>query len=78
MLVLTDDRLTAAMRRYVTAANRMEHLSGRSNRDLALLEQVDQQLREAAAALQEALVERGWRRPAQTRVQQPDGPVVRL
>lgn len=61
---LTDDRLIAAMRDFVTATNRLENLAARGSSDLRLLEQISEERREAGEHLQQALVERGWRRPS--------------
>ncbi len=61
---LTDDRLIAAMRDFVTATNRLENLAARGSTDLRVLEQVSEQRRQAGELLQDALVERGWRRPS--------------
>jgi hypothetical protein len=63
--LMTDRRLVDAMRLLVTATNRLQHVEGLERRDLGLLEQVSSEQRAAAAALQEALLERGWRRPGQ-------------
>jgi hypothetical protein len=60
---MTDDKLVDTMRSFVTATNKLKHLSGQDRVDLRLLDQVGDDQREAAAALQQALVERGWRRP---------------
>lgn len=65
MLLLSDDKLVDTMREFVTATNRVKHLSAQDRVDLKLLDQVGQDQRQAAAALQEALVSRGWRRPGQ-------------
>ncbi|MGB8652300.1 MAG: hypothetical protein WCD35_16765 [Mycobacteriales bacterium] len=62
-MLLTDDRLVEAMRTFVTASNRLDHLVGKADADLRLLEQVSEQKRAAGQALQEALVQRGWRCP---------------
>lgn len=61
---LTDERLVATMREFVTASNRLENLSSHRRTDLRLLEEVAEQRRLAGIALQEALVERGWRSPS--------------
>ena len=61
---LTDDRLIAAMRDFVTATNRLENMAARGSTDLRLLEQVSEERRVAGEQLQQALVERGWRRPS--------------
>jgi len=58
-------RLVDAMRMLVTATNRLQHIEDQDRRDLGLLERVSAEQRAAAAALQEALLERGWRRPGQ-------------
>lgn len=63
-MLLTDDRLVETMRAFVTAANRLATLSSRASVDLRLLEEVSEQHREAGLALQEALVQRGWRSPS--------------
>ena len=60
---MTDDRLVETMRAFVTASNRLENLTGRSTPDLRMLEQVAEERRRAGEALQEALVQRGWRSP---------------
>ena len=60
---MTDDRLVEVMRAFVTATNRVQNLSGRETVDLRALESAEQECRDAGTALQEALVERGWRRP---------------
>lgn len=62
-MLLTDDKLVDTMRLFVTATNRLRHLSEQERVDLTLLDQVGEHQRAAAAALQQALVERGWRRP---------------
>lgn len=63
MIVLSDDKLVDTMRAFVTATNRLKHLSAQDRIDARLLDQVGQEQRQAAADLQQALVERGWRRP---------------
>ena len=63
MLLLTDDKLIDTMRAFVTATNRVQHLS--SGTDLASLERATVDHRDAARALQQALLERGWRQPGQ-------------
>ena len=63
MLLLSDDKLVDTMREFVTATNRLKHVSTQSQVDMRLLDQVGHDQRQAAAALQQALVERGWRRP---------------
>lgn len=60
---LTDDKLVDTMRAFVTASNRLDNLSSRPGVEPALLDEVAEQRRVAGLALQEALVERGWRRP---------------
>ncbi|MDP3712871.1 MAG: hypothetical protein Q8R60_10375 [Mycobacteriales bacterium] len=62
-LALTDDRLVAAMRDLVIATNRLEHHAGRGELDLATMDRLQAERDEAGTALQEALLERGWRRP---------------
>ena len=62
-MLLTDDRLVDTMREYVIAANRVQYLSQRDHLDLRQLEDAGETQRQAATALQEALVSRGWRRP---------------
>ena len=62
MMLLTDDRLIDAMRVFVTATNRMQHLT--TTHDLAQLERATIDHHAAAFALQEALLQRGWRLPA--------------
>jgi len=62
-MLLTDDRLMATMRSFVTASNRLENLVGRQGSDLMLMEQVSEDLRLAGIALREALVARGWQSP---------------
>jgi hypothetical protein len=61
--LITDRRLVDAMRLLVTATNRLQHIEGLDHRELGQLERVSAEQRAAAAALQEALLERGWRRP---------------
>lgn len=63
MMTLIDDKLIDAMRDFVTASNRLQHLSSQGGNDLRLIESVSSQQRQAYSALQQALVERGWRRP---------------
>jgi hypothetical protein len=62
-MLLTDDRLVDTMREYVMSANRLQYLSEKDHRDLGLLEQASEAHRQAATALQQALVSRGWRKP---------------
>lgn len=64
-ILMTDRRLVETMRILVTATNRLQHVEGQDGRDLGLLEQVSAEQRAAAAAFQDALLERGWRRPGQ-------------
>lgn len=64
-ILMTDRRLVDAMRMLVTATNRLQHIEDQDRRDLGLLEQVSAEQRAASAAFQEALLERGWRRPGQ-------------
>lgn len=64
MPTLVDDRLVAAMRELVIATNRLEHHTGRGELDLATLDRLQAERDEAGTAVQEALVERGWRRPS--------------
>ncbi len=61
---LTDDQLVETMREFVTASNRLENLSGRGGADLRLLEEVAEHRRLAGIALQDALIQRGWRCPS--------------
>ena len=63
-MLLTDDRLVAAMRTFVTASNRLEVVTTRPTTDLNLLEQVTEEHRRAGQVLQEALLQRGWRNPS--------------
>jgi serine phosphatase RsbU (regulator of sigma subunit) len=63
LLMLTDDRLVEAMRAFVTATNRVQHLSQQPRLDMHLLDQASEAQGEAARLLNEALVQRGWRRP---------------
>lgn len=63
LLLQSDDTLVDTMRAFVTATNRLRHLAGQDRVDLRLLDEVGEDQRRAAAALQEALVARGWRRP---------------
>ena len=65
MILLSDDKLIDSMRLFVTATNRLKHLSGQDRIDMRTLDQVGEDQRQAAAALQQALLERGWRRPGQ-------------
>lgn len=62
-MLLTDDTLVESMREFVTASNRLQYLSAQDHLDLRRIDQAAQKRREAARALQEALVSRGWRRP---------------
>ena len=64
-MLLTDDRLVDTMRAFVTSANRLQYLSEKDHLDLRLLEEASESHRKAAAALQQALVSRGWRRPGE-------------
>lgn len=61
---LTDDRLVAAMRDLVIATNRLEHHAARGELDLATMDRLQAERDDAGTALQEALLERGWRRPS--------------
>ncbi len=63
-VLLTDDRLVAAMRTFVTASNRLEVVTTRPTTDLNLLEHVTEEHRRAGQVLQEALLQRGWRSPS--------------
>lgn len=63
LMTLTDDQLVDAMRAVVTATNRVQHLEGRPVLDMQQLEAATATQREAAVTLQQALVQRGWRRP---------------
>lgn len=62
-MLLTDDTLVDTMRDFVTASNRLQYLSRQDHLDLRSIDQAAERRREAARALQEALVARGWRRP---------------
>lgn len=62
-MLLTDDKLVDTMREFVTASNRLQFLSRQDHLDLRQLDEAGERHREATAALQEALVARGWRRP---------------
>ena len=62
-MLVTDDKLVDVMRAFVTASNRLDNLGLRDAPDLRLLEEAAEARRQAGLALQEALVERGWRRP---------------
>jgi hypothetical protein len=62
-MLLTDDTLVESMREFVTASNRLQYLSRQDHLDLRQLDQAAAKRREAAQALQDALVSRGWRRP---------------
>ncbi len=61
-MLLIDDRLIDSMRLFVTATNRLENFQERGNHDLAQLERLTEERRAAGLALQEALVQHGWRR----------------
>lgn len=61
---LIDDRLVAAMRELVIATNRLEHHAARGELDLATMDRLQAERDDAGTALQAALLERGWRRPA--------------
>jgi hypothetical protein len=63
LLMLTDDKLVDSMRAFVTATNRVQHVSSQTHLDLRNLEEATSAQQAAATALQEALVQRGWRRP---------------
>lgn len=62
-MLLTDATLVDTMREFVTASNRLQYLSHQDHLDLRSLDQAAEKQRQAARALQEALVARGWRRP---------------
>ena len=62
-MLLTDDTLVEAMRAFVTASNRLQYLSRQEHLDLRVVDEAGAKQREAARALQDALVSRGWRRP---------------
>lgn len=64
MPTLVDDRLVAAMRELVIATNRLDHHRARGDLDLSALDRLQAERDEAGCALQEALLQRGWRRPA--------------
>ena len=64
-MLLTDDRLVDTMRAFVMSANRLQYLSEKNHLDLGQLEEASAAHSEAAAALQKALVSRGWRRPGE-------------
>lgn len=64
MPTLVDDRLIAAMRQVVIATNKLEHHRTRGELDLSALDALLKERDAAGVALQEALLERGWRRPA--------------
>jgi hypothetical protein len=64
-MLLTDDRLVDTMRAFVTSANRLQYLSEKDHLDLRMLEEASEAHSKAAAALQQALVSRGWRRPGE-------------
>lgn len=61
---LVDDRLVAAMRDLVMATNRLDHHRTRGDLDLAEIDRLQCERDAAGTALQEALCERGWRRPS--------------
>ena len=63
LLMLTDDRLVDAMRAFVTATNRVQHVSSRAQLDMHEVDMATTAQQDAANALNEALVQRGWRRP---------------
>ena len=63
LLMLTDDKLVDSMRAFVTATNRVQHVSSQAHLDLRQLDEATSSQQLAAQALQEALVQRGWRRP---------------
>ena len=63
LMTLTDDRLVEAMRAFVTATNRVQHLATRPELDTRQLDAATTTQEEAAEVLQTALVQRGWRRP---------------
>jgi hypothetical protein len=63
LLMLTDDKLVDSMRAFVTATNRVQHVSNQPHLDLRQLEEATSSQQRAAQDLQEALVQRGWRRP---------------
>ena len=63
LMTLTDDKLVDAMRDFVTATNRVQHLEGRPVLDMSQLDAATTSQREAASTLQDLLVQRGWRRP---------------
>ena len=59
-----DERVLAVMRAYVTAVNRLEHVVGRAGAiDLVAVEAADRDSAAAAAAFEQALLERGWQPP---------------
>lgn len=62
-MLLIDDRLIDSMRLFVMATNRLDNLRERGSHDLALLERLAEERRAAGVALQEALLQHGWRRP---------------
>lgn len=64
MPTLVDDRLVAAMRELVIATNRLEHHNARGDLDLKTLDRLQAERDAAGTAVQDALLERGWRRPA--------------
>jgi hypothetical protein len=63
LLMLTDDRLVDAMRAFVMATNRVQHVSSQTRLDMHQVEEATASQQAAATALHEALVQRGWRRP---------------
>jgi hypothetical protein len=63
VLLLSDNRLMDVMRDFVVSSNRIQHLSRQDHLDLHALGEAESRQREAAKALQEALLERGWRKP---------------
>jgi hypothetical protein len=63
LMTLTDDKLVDTMRAFVTATNRVQHVSSQAHLDLRVLEEATSSQQAAAHALQEALMQRGWRRP---------------
>lgn len=64
MPTLVDDRLVTAMREIVIATNRLDHHTARGDLDLGTLDRLRAERDAAGTALQEALLERGWRRPS--------------
>ncbi len=63
MPIVVDDRLVTAMREIVIATNRLEHHQARGELDLPTMDRLRAERDAAGTALQEALLERGWRRP---------------